>query len=79
LTRDEFERRYERMSLLKKAELIEGIVYTPSPVRAKKHALPHSHLGTWLGTYAAAIDNVQCFDNSPSTSTSTMSPNLISF
>jgi uncharacterized protein YktB (UPF0637 family) len=44
LSRDEFERRYERMPHLKKAELIEGIVYLPSPVRVKKHAQPHSQM-----------------------------------
>jgi hypothetical protein len=33
LTRVEFERRYEAMPDLKKAELIEGVVYMPSPVR----------------------------------------------
>jgi hypothetical protein len=32
LTRAEFERRYEPMPQLKKAELIEGEVYMPSPV-----------------------------------------------
>jgi hypothetical protein len=32
LTRPEFERRYEAMSHLKKAELIEGVVYVPPPV-----------------------------------------------
>src|SRR5213592_3223601 len=64
LSRDEFERRYERMPDLKKAELIEGIVYMPSPVRVKKHAQPHSQLGTWLGTYAAETAGVGCFDNS---------------
>ena len=63
LTRDEFERRYERMPLLKKAELIEGTVYMPSPVRVKRHAAPHSQLGTWLGTYAAETLNVECYDN----------------
>ena len=46
LTRDEFERRYERMPHLKKAELIEGTVYMPSPVRAAKHAEPHHQLAT---------------------------------
>ncbi len=64
LSRDEFERRYERMPDLKKAELIEGIVYMPSPVRVKKHAQPHSQLGTWLGVYAAETRGVGCFDNS---------------
>lgn len=31
LTRPEFERRYDAMPELKKAELIDGIVYIPSP------------------------------------------------
>ncbi len=33
LTRAEFERRYAAMPHVKKAELIEGVVYVPSPVR----------------------------------------------
>ena len=40
LTRDEFERRYDAMPELKKAELIEGVVYMPSPVRQKQHGGP---------------------------------------
>src|SRR5438046_266786 len=64
LSRDEFERRYERMPHVKKAELIEGIVYMPSPLRAKSHGEPHNRLGTWLGTYAAETAGVGCFDNS---------------
>src|SRR5437870_765159 len=64
LSRDEFERRYERMPHLKKAELIEGIVYMPSPVRVTKHAQPHNQLGTWLGVYASETPGVGCFDNS---------------
>ena len=35
LTRVEFERRYAAMPWVKKAELIEGLVHTPSPVRVK--------------------------------------------
>jgi len=34
LTRQEFERRYQAMPPIKKAELIEGVVYVASPVRA---------------------------------------------
>src|SRR5437773_3851400 len=64
LSRDEFERRYERMPQLKKAELIEGIVYMPSPVRVKRHAKPHNQLGTWLGVYASETPGVECADNS---------------
>ena len=48
LTRVEFERRYEAMPHIKKAELIEGTVYTPSPVRLSQHSQPHSFLIGWL-------------------------------
>jgi Uma2 family endonuclease len=63
LTRAEFERRYAAMPHLKKAELIEGIVHMPSPVRLKKHAKPHASLVTWLGTYEAATRGVELADN----------------
>jgi hypothetical protein len=52
LTRHEFERRYTAMPYLKKAELIEGIVYVASPLRFQSHAEPHSLLIVWLGTYS---------------------------
>src|SRR5438093_8056730 len=64
LSRDEFERRYERMPQLTKAELIEGTVYMPSPARAQKHAIPHNQLGTWLGVYVSETPGIQCADNS---------------
>jgi Uma2 family endonuclease len=51
LTRVEFERRYEASPHVKKAELLEGVVYMPSPVRHPQHGEPHSMLATWLGTY----------------------------
>lgn len=54
LSRAEFERRYESMPHVKKAELIEGVVYMPSPVRLRKHGRPHFRLITWLGAYEAA-------------------------
>src|SRR5438067_1488278 len=38
LSRAEFERRYDAMPALKKAELIEGVVYWPSPVRLHPQA-----------------------------------------
>lgn len=53
LTRSEFERRYTAAIHIKKAELIEGIVYLTAPLRFTPHAEPHSRLVTWLGTYAA--------------------------
>jgi Uma2 family endonuclease len=64
LTRDEFERRYHRMPRVKKAELIEGIVHMPSPVRANQHAGPHAHLGTVVGFYEAETTGVRHFNNS---------------
>lgn len=63
LTRAEFERRYHAMPNLKKAELIEGVVYVASPVRAKQHGKPHARIMTWLGTYEAATPRVEALDN----------------
>jgi Uma2 family endonuclease len=59
LTRAEFLRRYEAMPDVKKAELIEGVVHMPSPVRMDVHAHPHANFLTWLGTYAAATTGVK--------------------
>jgi hypothetical protein len=59
LTRDEFERRYDAMPELKKAELIEGVVFMPSPVRADQHGTPHAALVTWLGVYWAGTPGVR--------------------
>src|SRR5262245_42513951 len=64
LTRAEFERRYEAMPHLKKAELIEGVVYVPSPVRHRQHGSPHAHLIGWLFQYAANTPGVEVGDNS---------------
>ena len=63
LTRAEFERRYAAMPALKKAELVEGVVYVPSPVRAETHGEPHSMIVTWLGVYRAATPGVRLADN----------------
>src|SRR5436190_22850529 len=51
LSRGEFERRYKAMPWVKKAELIEGMVHMPSPVRLDQHGKPHVLLVTWLGYY----------------------------
>ena len=51
LTRHEFERRYLAAPHIKKAELIEGVVYVASPLRFQQHAEPHSRLHGWLWTY----------------------------
>ncbi len=63
LTRSEFERRYEAMPELKKAELIEGVVYMPSPVRHKGHSVPHGQIIGWLAVYCAATPGVELGDN----------------
>jgi len=63
LTRIEFERRYHAMPQVKKAELIEGIVYMASPLRLRKHGEPHARIMTWLGNYWAATPGVGLADN----------------
>lgn len=63
LTRQEFEACYERMPQVKKAELIEGVVHMPSPVRVDLHGKPHADLLLWLGTYAAKNPDLQVADN----------------
>jgi len=63
LTRCEFERRYNAMPEVKKAELIERVVYMPSPVRAKSHGLPHGQIIGWLASYCAATPGVEFYDN----------------
>jgi len=63
LSRAEFERRYEAHPEIRKAELIEGVVYVTSPVRYKKHADPHFDIITWLGAYRAATPGVKGGDN----------------
>jgi Uma2 family endonuclease len=63
LTRSEFERRYEAMPELKKAELIEGRVYMPSPVRHRDHGKQHSRMVTWVGVYSTATPGTDYSDN----------------
>jgi Uma2 family endonuclease len=63
LTRDEFERRYHAMPHVKKAELIEGIVYMPSPVSFEGHAAPHASFIGWLIHYTAYTSGVRAGDN----------------
>jgi Uma2 family endonuclease len=64
LTRPEFERRYDAMPHLRKAELIEGVVHMPSPVRYRRHGRPHALLMGWLIHYEAATPGVETADNS---------------
>jgi Uma2 family endonuclease len=64
LSRQEFERRYSAMPNIKKAELIEGIVYVASPLRFNSHGKPHGNLIGWLWNYKIATPGVELGDNS---------------
>jgi Uma2 family endonuclease len=64
LTRDEFERRYEAMPQVKKAELIDGEVFMPSPVSWEFHGSPHVDVTTWLAVYKASTPGTDAGDNS---------------
>lgn len=57
LSRAEFERRYEAMPQLKKAELIEGVVYMPSPI-LMAHAHAQGRILAWLANYQIATPGV---------------------
>lgn len=63
ISRDEFERRYEAMPWVKRAELVEGVVFMPSPVRLDQHGEQHAALMTWLGVYWAGTRGVRVGDN----------------
>ncbi len=53
LIRPEFEPRYNAMIGEKKAELIDGVVHMPSPVRHERHGQPHLFMMGRLATYQA--------------------------
>lgn len=63
LNRCEFERRYAARPDIHKAELIEGVVHMPSPVRATSHGAPNAALAGWLYVYCAATPHVTVLDN----------------
>jgi Uma2 family endonuclease len=62
LTRHEFERRYQAMPHLKKAELIEGVVYVPAALRFRSHGRPHALMMAWLTDYWLATPGVELGD-----------------
>jgi hypothetical protein len=63
LSREEFERRYDGMPGLKKAELIEGVVHMAPPVSIAAHSVPHGMLAVILGIYALNTQGVVLGDN----------------
>ena len=63
LTREEFHRRYLANPRIKKAELIEGVVYVPSPVRFDRHSEKTGAVSLWLGTFALHTPGARFGDN----------------
>jgi Uma2 family endonuclease len=63
LTRAEFERRYEAMPEVKKAELLEGVVHMPSPTRFLQHGKPHWNVIAWLSAYEIQTPGIIGGDN----------------
>jgi Uma2 family endonuclease len=61
LTRAEFERRWDAMPEVKKAELIGGVVYMPA--LSRDHGVPHFGIITWLGTYQFLTPGTEGADN----------------
>ncbi len=59
---DEFARRWDAMPEVKKAELLQGVVYMPSPV-SPDHSSAHFNLIGWLGIYSFATPGVAGDDN----------------
>ncbi len=63
LSRGEFHRRYEAHPEIKKAELIEEVVYVGSRVRIEAHSYPHANMVAWLGIYMASTLGVTAADS----------------
>jgi hypothetical protein len=63
LDADEFLRRYEAMPEINKAQLVEGVVFMPSPVSTTDHGGPHFNIIGWLGYYCIFTPGVEGSDN----------------
>jgi Uma2 family endonuclease len=59
LTRAEFHRRYSLRPDIKRAELIDGVVYVPSPTRFTLHDEQATAMVMWVATYAARHPDVR--------------------
>jgi Uma2 family endonuclease len=64
LTQTEFHRRYCASPHIKKAELVEGVVYVASPVRQRGHGGETNIVQLWLGTYAVRFPDLDVGNNS---------------
>jgi Uma2 family endonuclease len=59
LTREEFHRRYCTRPDIKKADLVDGVVYIPMPARFEQHDKPQGMMVMWLQVYAAGAAGVE--------------------
>ncbi|MBX2999036.1 MAG: Uma2 family endonuclease [Caldilineaceae bacterium] len=62
LSRAEFEQIYKARPDIKKAELIEGVVYMSSPLYAD-HAEAHSDIDGWLAVYRSTTPGIRVMNN----------------
>ncbi len=62
MDRAEFMRRWEEIPEIKKAELIEGVVFVASPV-GSEHGRREIRIGWWLTQYADATPGCECGTN----------------
>jgi Uma2 family endonuclease len=62
LTREEFLRRWEGMPEVKRAELIGGVVYMPSPL-GREHGSMDLKVAGWLAVYVAATPGCDALSN----------------
>lgn len=62
MSREEFERRYWLRPDLRRAELVEGVVYVASPVR-NTHGVGTTSIAAWLGAYVRGRQGLHIRDN----------------
>jgi Uma2 family endonuclease len=65
LDQPKFHARYEAMPPHVRAELIGGIVYMPSPLKAD-HGFTHADVMFWLGSYKSETPGIEALDNTTS-------------
>ena len=63
LSRLEFVRRWDAMPDLKRAELIEGVVYMGAALRHTQHGQPHGLMLVWLGAYCSETAGLEFGDS----------------
>jgi Uma2 family endonuclease len=58
LSRDEFHRRYLEHPEIKRAELVDGVVYVSSPV-GNVHSVPHGKVVGWMFAFCARTPGIE--------------------